>query len=137
VPDVDPLPSLALADAPIVVAPDGSTVRVLLAARAASMARFELVAGRTSLAVRHRTVEEIWHVLEGLGELWRRRGAEESVITLGPGVTVVIPVDTSFQFRSVGPTTLVIVGVTLPPWPGPDEAELVEGCPGWSPGDSV
>jgi mannose-6-phosphate isomerase-like protein (cupin superfamily) len=134
--DADPLATAALADAPSVIAPDGSTVRVLVAAERGSTARFELGGGRTSRAVRHRTVEEIWHVLGGHGELWRRLGQRESVVALEPGVTVSLPVGASFQFRSSGPSTLVILGVTMPPWPGPDEAELVEGCPGWSPDDS-
>jgi tellurite resistance-related uncharacterized protein len=48
--------TLALADAPSVVAPDDAAVRVLLALRGGSMARFELPAGGVSRAVAHRTV---------------------------------------------------------------------------------
>jgi mannose-6-phosphate isomerase-like protein (cupin superfamily) len=131
VPADDPLPTLALDDAPTVTAPDGSTVRPLLATADGSVARFELEAGRTSLAVRHRTVEEIWVVVEGRGAMWRRRGGDESEVALEPGVSLVIPVGTSFQFRSDGPGVLVVLAVTLPPWPGPDEAESVAGRPGW------
>ncbi len=126
-----PHPTLARADAPTVTAPDGSTVRVLLATDRGSVAQFELEPGRTSLAVRHRTVEEIWTVVEGLGEMWRRSSAGESVVALEPGTCLVIPMGTAFQFRSAGPGTLVVLAVTMPPWPGPDEAERVEGCPGW------
>jgi mannose-6-phosphate isomerase-like protein (cupin superfamily) len=128
---VDDLPAVAAADAPVVTAPDGSTVRVLLATARGSMARFELEAGRTSLAVRHRTVEELWAVMDGRGEMWRRNDGAESVTALEPGVSLAIPAGTSFQFRSSGPGTLVIVAVTMPPWPGGDEAELVDGAPGW------
>jgi mannose-6-phosphate isomerase-like protein (cupin superfamily) len=32
-----------------------------------SMAHFELAAGKTSRSVTHRTVDEIWYFLEGLG----------------------------------------------------------------------
>jgi mannose-6-phosphate isomerase-like protein (cupin superfamily) len=124
-------PTLALRDAPTVTAPDGSTVRVLLATDRGSVAQFELEAGRTSLAVRHRTVEEIWTVVQGRGEMWRRSPAGDSVVALEPGTCLVIPVGTSFQFRSAGPGTLVVVAVTMPPWPGPAEAELVEGRAGW------
>jgi mannose-6-phosphate isomerase-like protein (cupin superfamily) len=131
VPGTDPLSVVALGDASVVTAPDGSTVRVLAATEHGSTARFELDAGRTSLAVRHRTVEEIWHVLAGRGEMWRRLGEHESVVGLEPGVTLVIPPGTSFQFRTLGPGALVVFGVTMPPWPGADEAQLVEGCPGW------
>ncbi len=126
-----PHPTLARADAPTVTAPDGSTVRVLLATDRGSVAQFGLEPGRTSLAVRHRTVEEIWTVVEGLGEMWRRSSAGESVVALEPGTCLVIPMGTAFQFRSAGPGTLVVLAVTMPPWPGPDEAERVEGCPGW------
>jgi mannose-6-phosphate isomerase-like protein (cupin superfamily) len=104
---------------------------VLVATERGSTARFELDAGRTSLAVRHRTVEEIWHVLDGRGEMWRRLGEHESVVLLEPGVTLAVPMGTSFQFRSLGPGPLVVLGATIPPWPGADEAERVEGRPGW------
>lgn len=57
-----------------VLAPDGSDVRVLLATSRGSMAHFELAAGRVARAVRHRTVEELWFVLAGRGEMWRRQG---------------------------------------------------------------
>lgn len=127
----DDLPAVAAEDAPVVTAPDGSTVRVLVATARGSMARFDLEAGRTSLAVRHRTVEELWTVIDGRGEMWRRNDGVESVVRLAPGVSLAIPVGTSFQFRNSGPGTLVVVAVTMPPWPGPDEAELVDGAPGW------
>jgi mannose-6-phosphate isomerase-like protein (cupin superfamily) len=114
------------------VAPDGSDVRVLVATERGSMAHFELAAGKMSSAVRHRTVEEIWFVVGGHGEMWRRRDRAENVIDLEMGTSVVIPVGTSFQFRSLGPGPLAAVAVTMPPWPGPDEAEAVDGCPQWS-----
>jgi mannose-6-phosphate isomerase-like protein (cupin superfamily) len=128
----EPLPSLDVNDAAIVVAPDGSTVRILLAGSGASMARFELDPGRTSIAVRHRTVEELWYVLCGQGEIWRRRGAVETIVALHAGVCLLIPVGTSFQFRADGGEPLLVVGATVPAWPGPDEAELVEGCRDWT-----
>jgi mannose-6-phosphate isomerase-like protein (cupin superfamily) len=130
---IDPLPTRDLADAPTVLAPDGSTVRVLLAGSRGSMARFELEPGRTSTAVRHRTVEELWYVLSGRGEMWRRGGTNEAITALRPGTSLVIPVGTSFQFRSEDGEPLIVLGVTMPPWPGPDEAEHVDGCPDWPP----
>ena len=57
------------------VAPDGSDVRVLLSLGGGSMAHFELAPGRVSAAVVHRTVEEIWYVLAGRGEMWRRKAS--------------------------------------------------------------
>src|SRR5262245_32644925 len=65
-----PLDTKRLPARPDVVAPDGSDVRILLQTSRGSMAHFELAPGRTSKAVRHRTVEEIWFVLAGRGEMW-------------------------------------------------------------------
>src|SRR5439155_14585150 len=89
--------------APDVVAPDGSDVRVLLGLAGGGMAHFELAAGETSVAVAHRTVEEIWFFLGGRGEMWRRQGDREEVVSVGPGVCVTLPLGTRFQFRSFGP----------------------------------
>ena len=128
----DALPSTRLPAEVTTVAPDGSDVRVLLATDRGSMAHFELAGGRVSAAIRHRTVEEIWFVIGGHGEMWRKRDRAEAVTDLDTGTSVVIPVGTSFQFRSIGPGPLAAVAVTMPPWPGPDEAEAVDGCPDWS-----
>ena len=57
------------------IAPDGSDVRVLLALAGGSMAHFELAPGETSIAVAHRTVEEIWFFLAGRGDMWRQQDA--------------------------------------------------------------
>ena len=128
---MDPLPTLSLADAPRVVAPDGSDVRPLLAVAGGSMARFELGPGRTSLAVRHRTVEELWYVVGGRGEMWRSRDGVEAVTPLEPGVCLAIPLGTAFQFRSRGPEPLVVIAATVPPWPGDAEAAPAPGNPAW------
>jgi mannose-6-phosphate isomerase-like protein (cupin superfamily) len=112
---------------PTVVAPDGSSVRVLLALAAGSMAHFELKAGATSHAVSHRTVEEIWFVVSGRGEMWRRQGQREEVVPLAPGVCLTIPAGTHFQFRASRTEAVAVVGVTMPPWPGEAEATPVSG----------
>ncbi len=117
-----------LPERPDAVAPDGSDVRVLLALAGGSMAHFELAAGRTSAAVVHRTVEEIWYVVSGRGEMWRRQGGREETVALEPGVCLTIPQGTAFQFRACGGGALAAVGVTMPPWPGEGEAVEVEGC---------
>lgn len=110
-----------------VVAPDGSDVRILLALDAGSMAHFELAPDRTSKAVTHRTVEEIWFFLSGAGEMWRKQGAREEVVSVQPGVCLTIPRGTHFQFRASGAEPLAAVGVTMPPWPGEGEAVPVQG----------
>ncbi|HEX8581731.1 MAG TPA: hypothetical protein VF640_05365 [Acidimicrobiales bacterium] len=117
---------------PDATAPDGSDVRLLPGLAGGGMAHFQLAAGRTSAAVVHRTVEELWFFVGGLGEMWRRQGDREEVVTVAPGVAVSIPVGTRFQFRALGTEPLAAVAVTMPPWPGPDEAVAVDGP--WAPG---
>jgi len=119
--------TLALPAEPTVTAPDGSDVRVLVALGGGSMAHFELAPGRCSAAVRHSTVEELWYVVGGEAQMWRSQDGHEATVTLGPGTSLSIPVGTSFQFKTVGAVPFAAVGVTMPPWPGPDEAVLVVG----------
>jgi mannose-6-phosphate isomerase-like protein (cupin superfamily) len=117
-----PLPA-----APTVIAPDGSDVRVLLGLAAGGMAHFELGAGKTSGAVTHRTVEEIWYVVSGRGEMWRQQGQHEEIVPLAPGICLTSPLGTHFQFRAAATEAVAAVGVTMPPWPGADEAVPVTG----------
>ena len=91
------------------------------------MAHFELAPGETSIAVAHRTVEEIWFFLGGQGEMWRKQGDREEVVPVDGGVCITIPLATSFQFRAFGPQPLTALGVTMPPCPGEGEAYAVEG----------
>lgn len=116
-----------LSQTPDVVAPDGSDVRVLARTDRGGMAHFELPPGRASDAIQHRTVDEIWFVLSGHGEIWRKQGSREEIVALGPGVSLTIPVGTHFQFRATGDNALEAVGVTIPPWPGDAEAVPVPG----------
>jgi mannose-6-phosphate isomerase-like protein (cupin superfamily) len=116
-----------LPDTPNVLAPDGSEVRFLAGLPAGSMAHFRLAPGAVAKAVAHRTVDEIWFVVAGAGDIWRRFGAHEEVTALSPGVSLTIPLGTAFQFRAAPDATLDIVGVTMPPWPGADEAVPADG----------
>jgi mannose-6-phosphate isomerase-like protein (cupin superfamily) len=116
---------------PDAVAPDGSDVRILLDVRGGGLAHFELAAGQTSVAVRHRSVEEIWYFLRGTGEMWRTSGEDEEVVAVSTGVCVTIPLGTAFQFRATGPDPLAAIGATIPPWPGSGEAAIVSGP--WEP----
>jgi mannose-6-phosphate isomerase-like protein (cupin superfamily) len=109
------------------VAPDGSDVRLLLGLSGGGMAHFQLAAGCTSTAVAHRTVEEIWYVVSGAGEMWRRQRDREEVVPISVGSCLTIPVGTHFQFHALGGTPLAAIGVTMPPWPGPGEAFPVPG----------
>jgi mannose-6-phosphate isomerase-like protein (cupin superfamily) len=110
-----------------VVAPDGSDVRILLGLAGGGMAHFELAPGETSTAVAHRTVEEIWYIVGGRGEIWRKQGEREEVTPLEPRVCLTIPLGTHFQFRALGDEPLAAVAVTMPPWPGDGEAFEVAG----------
>lgn len=119
--------TLAAADALQVSAPDGSQVAVLLALRGGSMATFTLQPGQVSAAVTHRTVEELWYVVSGQGAMWRRDARQDSITPLTPGLCLSVPLGTAFQFRNDGAEPLVAVAVTMPPWPGPDEAVAIGG----------
>ena len=112
---------------PDVTAPDGSDVRLLLGLGGGGMAHFELPPGQTSIAVTHRTVEEIWFFLSGQGQMWRKTENQEEVVAVERGVCLTIPLGTHFQFRSAGDEPLSALAVTMPPWPGEGEAIVVEG----------
>jgi mannose-6-phosphate isomerase-like protein (cupin superfamily) len=116
---------------PDTIAPDGSDVRILLDLQGGGMAHFEVPPGQTSIAVTHKSVEEIWFFLSGQGEMWRKMEDDEEIVTVKPGVCLTIPLGTRFQFRSFGNEPLTAIGVTMPPWPGEGEATVVEGK--WEP----
>jgi mannose-6-phosphate isomerase-like protein (cupin superfamily) len=124
-------PTVHLSDEADGIAPDGSEVRPLLVGPGASVAHFRLPAGETSAPCRHRTIDEVWFVIAGSGEFWRRspEGVEEVVpVTAGTGLLVAAGV--AFQVRANAGGPLDAVGVTMPPWPasGAGEVEvLAEG----------
>ena len=75
-------------------------VTVLPANAQMSSAVFELAPMAVGHAIKHRTVSEVWYILEGEGELVvQQRAAAQAVVTLEPGVSLSIPVDTCFQVR--------------------------------------
>jgi len=119
--------TMRLAEAPTAVAPDGSSVRPLFSLAAGSVAHFQLDAGQTSWAVTHRTVEEIWYVTTGRGDMWRKQDRREETVALEPGICLTIPAGTHFQFRAAPSAPLTIVAITMPPWPGEAEAVMVPG----------
>ena len=63
--------------------------------------------------------------------MWRRQADRQETVPLRPGTCVSIPAGTHFQFRSAADGPLAAVGVTMPPWPGDDEAYDVPGA--WPP----
>ena len=112
---------------PDAIAPDGSEVRLLATSRKASMAQFRLPPGAVSLAVAHHAVEEIWYFTSGQGRMWRKSASGEEITNVVAGTSLVIEAGTHFQFRCDGDTPLEAVGVTMPPWPGMEEAYPVTG----------
>jgi mannose-6-phosphate isomerase-like protein (cupin superfamily) len=120
--------TMLLAGAPEVTAPDGSSVRPLcVLPGVASFAHFELAPGQVSQAVSHASVQEIWYVVAGGGQMWRGCGAAAEITDLVPGVCLTIPLGTSFQFRA-GQAGLRVVAATVPPWPDvPGEARPERG----------
>lgn len=123
-----------LSSNPDATAPDGSEVRLLAGSARASMAHFALAPYTVSKAVAHKTVEEIWYFVRGHGRFWRRLGDAEEITPVMTGISITIPTGTCFQFRSDSDEPLEAIGVTMPPWPGGDEAYEVEGV--WQPSDA-
>ena len=119
---------------PTATAPDGSKVRELLSLPTGTAAHFKLAPGTVSRAGRHRTVDEIWYILAGRGEMWRRSGRFEEVVVLEPGLCLTIPVGTAFQFRALGDSPLSAFAVTMPPWPAGSDVEWVEVAAHWPAG---
>ena len=116
---------------PDAIAPDGSEVRVLCQLSRGGLAVFSLPPNAVSKAVAHRTVEEVWYIISGIGRMWRKLGEYEEIVELTPGVSLTIPTGTHFQFRCHGPEPLNAIGATMPPWPGENEAFFVDGA--WQP----
>lgn len=91
------------------------------------MVEVVLPAGQVSRPVYHQTVEELWYVLEGMGQIWRcppgqEDSSQETIQSVGPGDALVIPTGWRFQFGAGETGELRFLCVTLPPWPGGDEA---------------
>jgi mannose-6-phosphate isomerase-like protein (cupin superfamily) len=122
--------SLATKSIPATVdhsAPDGSLIRELLALRGGGLAHCTLPSGCVSQAVVHKTVEEIWYCVSGMGQVWRKLGDVEQIVDFIPGVCLTIPLGAHFQFRNTDAAPLCFLIATMPPWPSAGEAEQVPG----------
>ena len=117
-----------------VTAPDGSEIRLLVDQRhqatRASLCEVTLLAGQVSRPVWHQTVEEVWYVLEGLGQVWRcppgAQAAKIEPVTVGPGDALTVPRGWRFQFRAGEDGPFRFLCYTSPPWPGHGEAQPAE-----------
>jgi mannose-6-phosphate isomerase-like protein (cupin superfamily) len=127
----NPLEHIVLSESYDYIAPDGSEIRLLSQMRGGGICHCTLPPGAVSAPVYHKAVEEIWYFISGDGELWRKPGAQKEPIPVRAGVSVPIPPRTTFQFRNTGNVPLCFIVITMPPWPGPDEAGPAEGL--WTP----
>jgi mannose-6-phosphate isomerase-like protein (cupin superfamily) len=114
-----------LGEAYDVLAPDTSEIRLLVSTTRGSLAHGTLPPGQVSLAVVHRTVDEVWYVTAGRGQVWRKQEWREAVVEVEPGTALTIPTGVHFQFRTTGSEPLCFVMCTMPPWPGEQEAMRV------------
>ena len=139
--ELSQVPPLGRRSDGVVIAPDGSEVRLLLTedhqATKCSMVEVSIAPGAVSPTVRHRTVEEAWYVVEGEGEVWRcppgQTVENAPPVSVSTGDALVIPTGWAFQFRAFSHAGLRFICVTMPPWPGMDEAlNTPEGGP-WPP----
>lgn len=112
---------------PDTMAPDGSEIRLLPEMSMGGMCHCTLLPGKTSIAIKHKTVEEIWYCLEGEGEVWRKMNDKDKIVQINKGISLAIPTGTHFQFRNTGTQPLCFIITTMPPWPGPSEAVKVKG----------
>jgi mannose-6-phosphate isomerase-like protein (cupin superfamily) len=113
-------------------APDGSRIYPLVRTEQASVGIIELRPNQITAPVHHLTIEEVWYVLEGEGQLWRKLGDSDETVDLTTGTCVTIPTGAAFQFRSDGENPLRMLMLTIPPWPGAEEAVAAAGV--WKPG---
>lgn len=124
----DPFLYLPLADARVVTAPDTSRMRELPRVSAppgGGMAHCTFPPGAVSRPVRHRTVEEVWFVLSGSAEFWRRAAGRQDLRVVGPEDSLRILAGSAFQFRTVGTEPFRALILTVPEWPGDHEAILL------------
>jgi mannose-6-phosphate isomerase-like protein (cupin superfamily) len=111
--------------------PAGADIRYLVDGKTGGMIHSTVPAYQINRATVHATVSEFWYVLEGHGQIWRHHGGESGVAELVPGTAIDIPVGTEFQYRNVAATDLKFICITMPRWPGEQEATFVDGP--WEP----
>ena len=95
--------------------PAGADIRFRMDGTTGNMIHSTVPPKQINRAAVHETVSEFWYILEGSGEIWRKDGTDERVTALTAGVSIDIPVGTSFQYRNVGDVPLKFICVTMPP----------------------
>ena len=107
--------------------PAGAEIRHLVDGPAGNMIHSTVPPGQVNRATVHASVSEFWYVLSGKGEIWRRDEDEEEFTLLEAGLSIDIPVGTSFQYRCTGREPLRFLCISMPPWPGEAEATIIAG----------
>jgi mannose-6-phosphate isomerase-like protein (cupin superfamily) len=107
--------------------PAGAEIRYLIEGETGGMIHSTVPPGQVNRATVHATVSEFWHVLSGDGQIWRRDRTGEETTFLRAGVSIDIPVGTAFQYRCDGADALKFICITMPPWPGDQEATVIDG----------
>ncbi len=120
-----------LAVKPDAKSPAGADIRYLVDGPTGNMIHSTVPPGQINRATIHATVSEFWHVLEGVGQIWRKANGVEKITPLLPGTSIDIPVGTAFQYRCDGSTPLKFICISMPPWPGDQEATRLPGP--WQP----
>lgn len=123
--------STVLPENPDAKSPAGADIRFIMDGDTGNMIHSTVPPRQTNRATVHATVSEFWYVLEGKGEIWRKKGSDNSVTPLIPGTSVDIPVGTTFQYRNIDDSDLKFICIAMPPWPGDSEATHVDGK--WEP----
>lgn len=111
--------------------PAGAEIRYLMEGETGNLIHSTVPPHQVNRATVHATVSEFWHVLSGEGRIWRRDETDEETTVLAPGVSIDIPVGTAFQYRCTGEDPLEFLCVSMPRWPGDQEATIIEGP--WTP----
>ena len=111
--------------------PAGADIRFIMDGSTGNMIHSTVPPRQINRATIHATVSEFWFVLEGAGEIWRKDAQEERVTRLEAGVSIDIQVGTAFQYRNIGDVDLKFICITMPPWPGDQEASHLSGT--WEP----
>ena len=120
-----------LPDKPDAKSPAGADIRFIMDGTTGNMIHSTVPPGQINRATIHKTVSEFWHILEGKGEIWRKDATEERVTSLAAGVSIDVPVGTAFQYCNTGSEPLTFICITMPPWPGDEEASHLKGA--WEP----
>lgn len=120
-----------LTEHPEAKSPAGADIRYLMDGETGNMIHSTVPPHQVNKATVHATISEFWFVLEGRGEIWRDDGVESDVTVLIPGIAIDIPVGTAFQYRNVSDVDLKFICISMPRWPGDQEARYIDGV--WQP----